>query len=56
MLINYYRFMCLETVEQSIKSIQDKKLALAENVLTGAKATQSSKLSIDDLKLMFNMQ
>ncbi|XP_030374475.1 transcription termination factor 2 [Scaptodrosophila lebanonensis] len=48
-----YKFMCLDTVEQRIKALQDKKLELAEGVLTGAKV--SSKLTIDDLKGLFGM-
>lgn len=49
-----YKFMCTETVEQRIKALQDKKLALAEGVLTGSKTT-GSKLTIEDLKTLFNM-
>ncbi|XP_063831636.1 uncharacterized protein LOC135080842 [Ostrinia nubilalis] len=52
--VHIYRFMCVDTVEQSIRKLQEAKLELAENVLTGAKHT-NSKLSIDDLKLLFNM-
>lgn len=49
------RFMCLDTVEQSIRKLQEAKLELAENVLTGAKNTNKSKLTIEDLKVLFNM-
>ncbi|XP_002073794.3 transcription termination factor 2 [Drosophila willistoni] len=48
-----YKFMCLETVEERIKALQDRKLELAEGVLTGAKV--STKLTIDDLKGLFGM-
>ncbi|XP_043651643.1 transcription termination factor 2 [Drosophila teissieri] len=48
-----YKFMCVDTVEQRIKALQDKKLDLADGVLTGAKV--SSKLTIDDLKGLFGM-
>nr|AAM48446.1 RE70645p [Drosophila melanogaster]AAV36858.1 RE74565p [Drosophila melanogaster] len=48
-----YKFMCVDTVEQRIKGLQDKKLDLADGVLTGAKV--SSKLTIDDLKGLFGM-
>ncbi|EDV94807.1 transcription termination factor 2 [Drosophila grimshawi] len=47
-----YKIVCLETVEQRIKALQDRKMALAEGVLTGK---VSSKLSIDDLKGLFGM-
>uniref|UniRef100_A0A2A4JUH4 Transcription termination factor 2 n=1 Tax=Heliothis virescens TaxID=7102 RepID=A0A2A4JUH4_HELVI len=53
--VNIYRFMCLDTVEQSIRKLQQAKLELAENVLTGAKNTNNSKLTIEDLKMLFNM-
>ncbi|KAI8044471.1 transcription termination factor 2 [Drosophila gunungcola] len=48
-----YKFMCVDTVEQRIKALQDKKLELANGVLTGN--TVSSKLTIDDLKGLFGM-
>ncbi|KAJ2938517.1 hypothetical protein O0L34_g13014 [Tuta absoluta] len=53
--VHIYRFMCVETVEQSIRNLQLAKLQLAENVLTGAKNTNNSKLTIEDLKMLFNM-
>ncbi|GBP24416.1 Transcription termination factor 2 [Eumeta japonica] len=53
--VRIYRFMCLDTVEQSIRKLQQAKLDLAESVLTGAKSTNKSKLSIEDLKMLFNM-
>ncbi|RVE53860.1 hypothetical protein evm_001522 [Chilo suppressalis] len=53
--VHIYRFMCVDTVEQSIRKLQDAKLELADNVLTGARHTSASKLSIEDLKLLFNM-
>ncbi|ALC45646.1 lds [Drosophila busckii] len=48
-----YKIVCLETVEERIKALQDRKLEIAEGVLTGAKV--SSKLTIDDLKGLFGM-
>ncbi|XP_039493622.1 transcription termination factor 2 [Drosophila santomea] len=51
--VTIYKFMCVDTVEQRIKALQDKKLDLADGVLTGAKV--SSKLTIDDLKGLFGM-
>ncbi|XP_075982962.1 transcription termination factor lodestar [Anticarsia gemmatalis] len=53
--VHIYRFMCVDTVEQSIRKLQEAKLELAENVLTGAKNTNNSKLTIEDLKMLFNM-
>lgn len=48
-----YKIVCVDTVEQRIKALQDRKLELADGVLTGGKV--SSKLSIDDLKGLFGM-
>ncbi|KPJ16992.1 Transcription termination factor 2 [Papilio machaon] len=53
--VHVYRFMCRDTVEQSIRRLQQDKLALADSVLTGARATNHAKLSIEDLKVLFNM-
>ncbi|CAK1583979.1 unnamed protein product [Parnassius mnemosyne] len=53
--VHIYRFMCVDTVEQSIRQLQKVKLELADNVLTGARHNNASKLSIEDLKMLFNM-
>ncbi|XP_063539516.1 transcription termination factor 2-like [Cydia strobilella] len=53
--VHVYRFMCLDTVEQTIRKLQDAKLEMAAAVLTGARHTSASKLSIEDLKVLFNM-
>ncbi|CAH2044664.1 unnamed protein product, partial [Iphiclides podalirius] len=53
--VHIYRFMCLDTVEQSIRQLQRAKLEMADNVLTGARHNNASKLSIEDLKMLFNM-
>ncbi|KAH8404911.1 hypothetical protein KR222_010414, partial [Zaprionus bogoriensis] len=47
-----YKIVCVDTVEQRIKALQDRKLELADGVLTGK---VSSKLTIDDLKGLFGM-
>ncbi|XP_071442809.1 transcription termination factor 2 [Hetaerina americana] len=51
--VHIYRFICKHTVEEKIHQLQDKKLTMAENVLTGAKNPQSNKLTLEDLKLLF---
>ncbi|XP_046736506.1 transcription termination factor 2 [Diprion similis] len=53
--VHIYKFMCLETVEQRIKALQDKKLDIANGVLTGAGTAAASKLSMDDLKSLFSL-
>ncbi|KAL9910816.1 transcription termination factor lodestar isoform 1-T3 [Glossina fuscipes fuscipes] len=50
-----YKFMCKDTVEERIKALQEHKLAMADSILTGDKASQSSKLTLDDLKGLFGM-
>lgn len=46
--------MCVNTVEERIKSLQDQKLEMASAVLTG-KSHSGGGLSMDDLKNLFNM-
>jgi len=50
----FYRFISEETIEQQIKRLQTNKLALASSVLTGTKELGANKLSLDDLKMLFN--
>ena len=47
-------FLCEDTVETRILELQQKKLELADGVLTGAK--QANKLTFDDLKSLFGLQ
>jgi transcription termination factor 2 len=49
-----YKFISEETIEQQIKRLQTNKLALASSVLTGTKELGANKLSLDDLKMLFN--
>lgn len=50
-----YKFMCKDTVEERIKALQDHKLELANGVLTGARAAEGSKLTMDDLRGLFGI-
>ncbi|XP_017778365.1 PREDICTED: transcription termination factor 2 [Nicrophorus vespilloides] len=52
--VHVYKFMTADTIEERIKKLQDHKMNIAEAMLTGAKI-QQSKLSLDDLKMLFNM-
>lgn len=52
--VNVYKFMTVETIEERIKKLQENKLAIADSMLTGSKI-QSSKLTLTDLKMLFNM-
>ncbi len=49
------RFLCKETVETRIQDLQKKKLDLADGILTGAKRANTNKLTMDDLKTLFNI-
>ncbi|XP_059048235.1 transcription termination factor 2 [Achroia grisella] len=53
--VHIYKFMCVDTVEHTIKKLQQAKLELADNMLTGARNNNASKLTIEDLKMLFNM-
>jgi SNF2 family DNA or RNA helicase len=53
-IIFLYRFISEETIEQQIKKLQTHKMALASSVLTGTRHRGVNKLSLDDLKMLFN--
>lgn len=46
-----YRFICQNSIEEKIKHLQDKKLTIATNVLTG---TVDNGITFEDLKLLFS--
>ena len=47
------RLLCKDSIEERIQQLQEKKLEIADNVLLGKNV--SSKLSIDDLKMLFSL-
>lgn len=47
--------MATDTIEKRILDLQEKKLDIANSMLTGTKQVIGSKLSLDDLKLLFDM-
>lgn len=49
-----HRFVCEETVEEKISSLQVKKKELAQNVLSGTGST-FTKLSLADLRIIFGV-
>lgn len=51
----YFRMMASNTIEERIKQLQDYKLGLSEEVLTGSCAKKSTKLSLADMKQLFDM-
>lgn len=42
------------TVEENIMALQEKKLLLADGVLTGAKRTGANKLTLEELTSLFS--
>lgn len=54
--VRIHKFLVKETVEERIHALQQKKLSLAESVLSGAKSRGGNKLSLDDLKSLFSVQ
>ncbi|XP_003699306.2 transcription termination factor lodestar [Megachile rotundata] len=48
-----YKFICKDTIEERIKHLQERKLDIAQNVLTGDKNSGVSKLTLNDLKSLF---
>lgn len=54
MLFTICRLLCVNTVEKRIQGIQEDKLTLSDNVLTGSKQT-GSKLSIQDMRKLFDL-
>jgi len=53
--VKIHRFVVEGSVEERILQLQEKKLSLASEVLTGAKRTGANKLSFDDLKMLFQV-
>lgn len=53
--VHIYKVLCEDTIEERIKLLQEKKLSIAQDVLSGVKRTTNSKLTIDDMKSLFGM-
>lgn len=47
--------MAIDTIEERIKMLQEKKLNMAEAILTGTKQVVQNKLSLADLKMLFGV-
>ena len=54
--VTIHKFFCEDTVESRIADLQNKKMDLANSVLTGAKRTSANKLTLDDLKMLFGLK
>lgn len=53
--VNVYKFICNNTIENSIQKLQSKKIELANNLFDGCKNIEGSKITLDDLKQIFNV-
>ncbi|XP_014260369.1 transcription termination factor 2 isoform X1 [Cimex lectularius] len=53
--VHIYKFICMDTIEERIEQLQHQKLEIAQGVLTGSVKAQSNKLTLSDLKLLFNV-
>lgn len=51
-----FRFVVENTVERKILNMQEKKLQLADDVLSGAKRSTQNKLTLEDMKTLFEVQ
>jgi len=54
--VRIHKFLVKNSVEERINKLQEKKLKLADDVLSGAKKRGANKLSLDDLKSLFQVQ
>lgn len=54
--VTIYKFVVSDSIEQRIQALQDHKMSIADAVLTGSKSAAGSKLTITDLKMLFDME
>uniref|UniRef100_T1J102 Helicase ATP-binding domain-containing protein n=1 Tax=Strigamia maritima TaxID=126957 RepID=T1J102_STRMM len=50
--VHIHKFLCENTIEERISNLQKRKMQLAANVLSGAKAA-INRLTLDDMKTLF---
>jgi len=48
-----FRFICVDTIEERVKALQERKLEIARNVLSGDRNDTAMKLTLNDLKSLF---
>ncbi|XP_068221876.1 transcription termination factor 2-like [Palaemon carinicauda] len=53
--VTIHRFVMQNTVEEKILELQQKKLQLANEVLSGVKRTLENKLTLEDMKALFDI-
>ncbi|KAK9510618.1 hypothetical protein O3M35_005361 [Rhynocoris fuscipes] len=54
--VHIYKFVCSSTIEERIVELQKKKLELSEGVLKGSVNATASKLTLNDLKALFQVK
>ncbi|GLV32180.1 lodestar [Carabus blaptoides fortunei] len=54
-IVHIYKIVTTDTIEERIKALQENKLAMASDILSGTRPGAGSKLSLDDLKMLFNV-
>jgi len=52
--VSIHKFVCKETVEEKIHTLQETKMKLAKNVLSGD-GPSANKLTLNDLKMLFGL-
>ncbi|KAL4088915.1 hypothetical protein QTP88_023996 [Uroleucon formosanum] len=53
--VNVYKFICDNTIESSIQKIQTQKLEIASNIFGCSRNVEGTKITLDDLKQIFNI-
>ncbi|KAH7693373.1 transcription termination factor 2-like protein, partial [Aphelenchoides avenae] len=48
-------FVCASSIEQKVLELQEKKKQLASEVLDGAARSKKNKLTVNDLKFLFEL-
>lgn len=51
----FFRIICQETIEERIELLQKKKLEVAETVLKGELTLNKNKMTLADLKILFDV-
>ncbi|KFD50192.1 hypothetical protein M514_08937 [Trichuris suis] len=51
-----HKFVCVDTIEERVLALQEKKLQLAHSVLTGVASNSMKALSLNDLRFLFDLE
>ena len=53
--VHIHRFLTADSVEEGMLVVQKRKLEMADSILDGAEKSGPNGLTIDDLKIIFNL-